>query len=180
MSGLIDLTGNRFGQWTVIAWASKDTYGHNFWHCRCDCGTERAVAGYRLKSGVSKSCGCVPHNANAHIVHGASKTRLYRIWCGMKQRCCDVNHKSYGQYGGRGIAICTEWLHDFGAFQEWAYSHGYREYLSIDRVDNDKGYCPDNCRWVTYSIQNANRRPYRKTALDAANIQDGKQTQQDD
>lgn len=87
-----------------------------------------------------------------------SKTRLYHIWHGMKNRCLNPNDKNYKSYGGRGITICSEWIHDFCAFEDWAYSNGYREYLSIDRIDNDKGYSPDNCRWVTQKVQARNTR----------------------
>lgn len=85
-------------------------------------------------------------------------TRLYSIWQNMKQRCTNPKATEYANYGGRGITVCAEWLHDFKAFEDWAYSHGYREYLTIDRVDNNKGYSPDNCRCVTMEDQARNRR----------------------
>ena len=87
-----------------------------------------------------------------------SQTRLYAIWTNMKQRCLNPKAHEFSSYGGRGITVCAEWLHDFKAFEEWAYSHGYREYLTIDRIENDKGYSPDNCRWVTMSEQAYNKR----------------------
>ena len=95
--------------------------------------------------------------------HGKRRTRIYRIWCAIKSRCNNPKTINYKYYGGRGIHVCKEWIYDFEAFYDWAMSHGYEDDLSIDRIDNDKGYSPDNCRWVTMKEQIINRRPRKRT-----------------
>lgn len=115
-----------------------------------------------LLSGNTKSCHiCGKVAKGRHKIHGGYETRLYRIWCGMKGRCKNPTNKAYKDYGGRGITICDEWDKDFSAFRDWALGHGYEDWLSIDRVDNDKGYSPDNYRWATAKEQSNNRRPKR-------------------
>ena len=94
-----------------------------------------------------------------NVKHNKSNTRLYRIWNGMKTRCYHTCHDSYKNYGGRGIKICKEWYGDFEVFEEWAVLNGYNDTLSIDRIDNDGDYCPENCRWVSVSQQSSNKRP---------------------
>lgn len=163
MNRLIDLSGQKFGRLTVISKSGSDSNGHAMWVCRCDCGNEIITRGYALRAEITKSCGCYNCDAKNEIHHG-SRTRLYRIWIGMKERCYNKRHKGYKYYGDLGVTVCQEWLNNFAEFQEWAYSHGYREYLTIDRIDNDKGYSPDNCRWATYSEQNRNQRKRKKTA----------------
>lgn len=90
--------------------------------------------------------------------HGKRKTRLYRIWLGMKNRCNNPKTSRYPDYGSRGITVCDEWKDDFQAFYDWSISNGYEDHLTIDRIDNDKGYSPDNCRWVSYLVQGNNSR----------------------
>lgn len=163
-----DLTGQRFGRWTVLGRASdqitKSGYHHVMWNCRCDCGTEKAVRGKSLKYGISRSCGCLQKEEMSRRAekHGGYGTRLYAIWNSMRQRCLNEKHQAYENYGGRGIAICPEW-EDFSVFREWAYASGYREdadrgELTLDRIDVNGNYGPDNCRFTSMREQNENRR----------------------
>lgn len=121
------------------------------WYCKCDCGGEHEVVAHSLKSGVTTHCGC----SDGNKTHGGYKTKLYKRWVAMRQRCRNPNCSEYRNYGARGIAICREWDEDFVAFRDWALSNGYRDDLEIDRVDNDKGYSPENCRFID-RVGNAN------------------------
>ena len=147
-----DLTGKKFGRLRVIKPLDEkcESGKHKRWICICDCGTFKVCYSDKLLKGDNKSCGC--------INHGKTKTRLYHIWVHMKERCYNPKNESYHLYGKRGIAICDEWLSDFMNFYKWSMAHGYSDELSIDRIDNNKGYYPDNCRWTTMKIQANNTR----------------------
>lgn len=163
MGRFIDLTGQRFGRWTVLRYAGFHNR-QSFWECQCDCGKIKNVRSDHLRKGESKSCGCfrteatAKRNALTKTKHGMRGTRLYETWHSMKQRCSPSCPKAnYDRYYGRGIRVCPEWEHNFEAFYKWALSHGYDDSLSIDRIDNDGNYEPSNCRWVTEEVQANNR-----------------------
>ena len=169
MPKLVDLTGQRFGRLTVIERAedyiSKSGYHQVQWRCGCDCGRTTTVNAQSLRRGVTQSCGClnVELFKQRRLKHGMSSNKnrrfkLYSVWCGMKQRTRNKNNKRYMDYGGRGIKVCPEWENDFEAFAKWAKENGYKEGLSIDRIDNDAGYCPENCRWTDRKTQCRNQR----------------------
>lgn len=149
MGKFIDLTGSVFGKLTVISRAGSNHRGAT-WNCRCVCGKTMVLMSESLRSGNTKSCGRC-----ARETHGGSRSRLYRIWRCMNARCYDPHSDSYAHYGMKGVTVCDEWM-DFAAFQLWAKANGYQDGLSIDRIDNSKGYFPDNCRWATTMEQQHN------------------------
>lgn len=128
------------------------------WRCICSCGTEKIIMGSDLRAGKSRSCGCASRQLKSEKIstHGESRTRLYRIWKSMRNRCANPNSTGFEIYGGKGITVCPEWS-SYEAFREWALSNGYSSDLSIDRIENNLGYEPGNCRWATKQTQSENR-----------------------
>lgn len=155
-----DLTGLTFGRLTVIECAGKDIHRESLWRCKCSCGKETIVVRSNLRNGNTLSCGCYgrERKSEANRTHGGTGSRLYRIWKAMHTRCYNPRFRMYRYYGGRGIKICDDWLYSYTIFREWVLSNGYTENLTIDRVNPDGNYCPENCRWVTMAEQNRNKR----------------------
>ena len=174
----IDLTGKRFGRLVVIERKENTKQGRARWLCKCDCGNTTIVSSDSLNSGHTSSCDCLRRERssvalsrlassrtgekNPSYKHGDTGSKLYYVWAEMIQRCSNPSHRRYEDWGGRGIKVCEEWRNDYSAFKNWAVSNGYKEGLSIDRINNDGNYEPTNCRWATSKEQNQNKRNYRR------------------
>lgn len=157
MGTLIDITGNRYDRLIVIKRSYNDKDNFIRWECLCDCGKITYVRAQSLKERKVKSCGCLNNEKRSERVkiHGLSKTPIYFIWKGMRQRCYNPKNKRFHRYGGRGIKICEEW-EDPKSFIKWALENGYKKGLTIERENNDSNYAPDNCCFVTTKINNQN------------------------
>ena len=154
-----DLTGKKFGLLTVKSFDGKDNRNKSYWLCDCDCGNKNVrVRSDCLTTGNTKSCGC--YNVTSHKKNDAecvTKEKLYHLFYGIKARCYNTKSNKYEYYGGKGIKICEEWLNSYEAFKKWSYENGYKEGLTIDRIDSNGNYEPSNCRWVTMTVQNRNK-----------------------
>lgn len=166
MSKVIDLTGQKFIRLIVIKRVANNKHGKSMWLCLCKCGQKTIVLSNNLRSGASKSCGC--YSTNNALKHGHTKnkktTKTYYSWSDMIARCINLNDKYYKDYGGRGIKVCKRWLNSFENFLEDMGE--VPKGLQIDRIDNNKGYYKDNCRWVTSKQNSRNRRNNRLITYD--------------
>jgi len=158
----VDLTGRRFGKLVALhPVATKTRWGKRKWLCVCDCGNRKEVVGTNLSTGNTQSCGCVGRSrlSERQRTHGLSSHPLYSTWKAMRSRCYNPNNKAYANYGGRGITMCNAWRESFVTFLR---DMGDRpQGTSLERVDNARGYYPDNCTWATPKQQANNRRAKR-------------------
>lgn len=152
-----DMIGRRFGRWLVIGSAPKQDIKKLSWFCVCDCGVERAVVGTELRTGRSSSCGCLANELSRvrMTTHGKTNTHAYYTWSAMLSRCTLKKHPEYKHYGGRGITVCKEWCTFEGFYADMGDP---ADGMTLDRINNDCGYYPENCRWATKTQQNENRR----------------------
>jgi hypothetical protein len=161
------ILGDRFGRLIVQSFEGRNKQYDSLWRVICDCGNKFIVRGGVLKNGHTKSCGCLQRErtGESHIVHGlyfdpitGKRSKLYRVWMGMKERCSNNKNEMFKYYGGSGIIVCEEWANDYSSFYRWAMEGGYKEGLTIERINGCSNYEPSNCMWIPQSLQSRNRR----------------------
>ena len=163
---MVDLIGRRFGRLVVIAETERGRDRRRRWLCACDCGNTTITDTSKLSTGNTRSCGCLHRDSakDRHRLHGGKGTRLYNIWKNARQRCRNPKTPDFYLYGARGVQFAPEW-DDFNAFRDWALANGYREDLTLDRIDPDGDYRPENCRWATWKEQRHNQRRCKEVVL---------------
>jgi hypothetical protein len=163
LNNLTESVGKRFARLVVIRVLERDRHGRVQWLCRCDCGIEKVIRASHVSVGATRSCGClrteevILRMKTQFLKHGMEGTPIYSVWGNMKDRCNNSRNRYYADYGGRGIKFCDEWK-EFEPFMRWAFASGYRKGLTLDRIDNDLGYSPSNCRWSEWIPQANNKR----------------------
>lgn len=179
----LELAGKRFGKLVAIEKTDERYRKNVLWKCKCDCGNEVLVIASRLTSGHTKSCGCLIKESIKNVAkayresssykppksrrtHGEAGTTLYKLWTSMKERCNNKNAENYKYYGEKGVKLCGEWNKNYESFRDWAIENGYAEGLTIDRINPEDGYTPENCRWATIEEQANNKTTNRYITID--------------
>jgi hypothetical protein len=167
MGFMIDITGVKFGRLTALRRVGTTKQRSPIWECRCDCGKIATVSTNHLRNHRIVSCGCYSSEITSerNYKHGETKTKLHNIWIHMRRRCNDKTHDKYQYYGGKGVSVCKEWQDDFLAFKSWAIENGYQDGLSIDRIDSNANYEPNNCRWADIETQMNNKSDNRLVTI---------------